>query len=718
METWPGSPIPLGATWDGAGTNFALFSEHALAVELCLFADDDPHRETARVPVIHRTHDVWHAYLPGLGPGQRYAYRVDGPYAPGEGHRFNPAKLLLDPLARAIEGEVVWDARLLGYVPGPGDDGTPDGRDDADLMPRCVVVDPRFDWGDDRPPRTPWERTLIYELHVKGFTARHPEIPPELRGTYAGLASPPAIEHLTRLGVTAVELLPVHHSVREKHLAEKGLPNYWGYTSIGFFAPDTRLAAARGPAERVHEFQAMVLALHRAGIEVILDVVYNHTAEGDRFGPTLAFRGIDNHAYYRLGPDGAYVDYTWCGNTLDLRHPRVLQLVLDSLRYWVTVMHVDGFRFDLAPALARDPGETFDRCGAFFKAVLQDPVLAPVKLIAEPWDVGPGGYQVGGFPPGWSEWNDRFRDGVRRFWRGDPGQLPELARRLTGSPDLYGARGPTASVNFVTVHDGFTLRDLVTYAGKHNEANREDNRDGPDENLSWNCGAEGPTNDPAIQELRARQTRNFLATILLSQGVPMLCAGDEIGHTQGGNNNAYCQDNEISWLDWALDDERRALLAFTRALVALARRHRPHFLAGALPEVAADDLRWIAPSGEPLRAEDWADPERRALGMLLRGGASERSPADRAVATEPTVTEGDDTLLLLFNAAAVSLPFTLPPAGDDGWELLLDTSSAVVRADPPPNLAEPGCRARDPYDLQARSLVVLQARMPMPASTS
>jgi glycogen operon protein len=757
MKVWPGSPYPLGATWDGAGVNFALFSEHATAVELCLFAPAESVRETARITFPERTDHVWHAYVPDIRPGQLYGYRVHGPYAPAEGHRFNPAKLLLDPYARAITGSVRWDDALLGYTPGrPEEDLARDDRDDATVMPRCVIVDPTFDWEDDRPLRIPWERTFIYELHVKGVTAQHPAVPVALRGTYAGLVTPAVIDHFVALGVTAVELLPVHHSVREKHLVEKGLPNYWGYSSIGFFAPDARFASGGTRGEQVREFQTMVRALHRAGIEVILDVVYNHTAEGDRLGPTLCFRGIDNRSYYRLVPDNprAYVDVTGCGNTLDTRHPRVLQLVLDSLRYWAQAMHIDGFRFDLAPALARQP-EEFNRTAVFFTALQQDPVLSQVKLITEPWDIGPGGYQIGGFPPGWAEWNGRYRDTVRRYWRGDPGQVPDLATRLAGSPDLYGpagppraaldiGRGPTASVNFVTAHDGFTLHDLVSYDGKHNEANGEENRDGTDDNASSNCGAEGPTDDPAVRVLRERQKRNVLATLLISQGVPMLCAGDEIGRTQHGNNNAYCQDNEISWLDWDLDADRRALLAFTRDLVALVRRHpalhRRRFFEGARAgstnaegtrgRLNTTDLRWFSPGGDVLGDGAWPDASLCSFGVRLAGDTI----VERGSRGERIV---DDTLLILLNAAPKTVPFTLPADGTGtGWEVLLDTATAAAgdplverppgsvtmprdtvtpsstAVTPPAASAGPLFRGGDTYSLDGRSLALLRALRP------
>jgi glycogen operon protein len=559
--------------------NFALFSEHATAVELCLYDSEHPEHESARVAVCEHTDQVWHVYLPEVRPGRLYGYRVHGPYDPRAGHRFNPAKLVLDPYARAIAGTVRWHDALLGYRARHADrDLSPDAQDSGPFLPKCVAADPSFPWGDDVRPRIPLHETILYELHVKGFTARHPEILAGQRGTFAGLASPPAIDHLRALGVTAVELMPVHQWVDERRLVERNLSNYWGYNSIAFFAPDARYSSSGSRGEQITEFKTMVRTLHRAGIEVILDVVYNHTAEGDELGPTLSFRGIDKADYYRLVADDRrrYVDYTGCGNTLNMRHPRTLQLLMDSLRYWILEMHVDGFRFDLAAALAREL-HGVDRLAAFFDVIHQDPVVSQVKLIAEPWDLGEGGYQVGNFPVGWAEWNGRYRDTIRRFWRGDPGQLHEVAYRLTGSSDLYqdDGRRPYASVNFVTCHDGFTLADLVSYDRKHNEANGEGNRDGADENLSWNCGVEGPTDDPAIVALRQRQARNFVATLLVSQGVPMLLAGDEMGRSQQGNNNAYCQDNETSWVDWSLDARRRAL-----------REHGPNVLQGGARRTA------------------------------------------------------------------------------------------------------------------------------------
>ncbi|HXH82571.1 MAG TPA: glycogen debranching protein GlgX, partial [Candidatus Tectomicrobia bacterium] len=672
VRCWPGRPYPLGATWDGSGVNFALFSENAQAVQLCLF---EAGREIARVPVAEQTEHVWHVYLPEARPGLRYGYRVHGPWDPRAGHRFNPAKLLLDPYARAIDGTIRWSDALFGYEVGqPDADLRADSRDSAAGMPKCVVIDTAFTWGADRPPRTPWNETVIYEVHVKGFTARHPDVPRHLRGTYAGLVSPPALAHLRRLGVTAVELMPIHHSVADKHLVDRGLTNYWGYNSIGFFAPDFRYAAARGAGALVAEFKTMVKTLHDEGIEVILDVVYNHTAEGNHLGPTLAFRGIDNAAYYRLVPDDRryYMDYTGCGNTLDMTHPRTLQLIMDSLRYWILEMHVDGFRFDLASALARELNDV-DRLGSFFDIIQQDPVISQVKLIAEPWDLGEGGYQVGNFPTQWAEWNGIYRDTVRAFWKGDAGQAGGMGHRLTGSSDLYGRGGrrPYASINFVTAHDGFTLHDLVSYNDKHNEANGEGNRDGHDHNLSWNHGVEGPTDDVKIAALRERQKRNFLATLLLSQGVPMISGGDEIGRTQGGNNNAYCQDNETSWHDWHLDGRRAALLAFTRFLVQLRRRHpvlrRRQFFYGRRIYADVKDLTWVRPDGHEMTPEDWTNADTRCFGLRVAGDAIEEVDArgERIV---------DDTFLILLNAFWEPVPFVLP-AHHRGvrWEPIVDT---------------------------------------------
>src|SRR6478609_6126140 len=603
MEIWPGAAYPLGATYDGSGTNFTLFSEVAERVELCLFSPDG---DETRFELPEVDGFVWHAFLPGIEPGQRYGYRVYGPTDAANGLRCNPNKLLLDPYAKAIDGTIEWDESLFGYH--FGDEDSVNNDDSATHMPKCVVINPFFDWANDRSPRHPYAESVIYEAHVKGMTELHPEIPDEMRGTYAGMAHPVMIDHLTSLGITTLELMPVHHFVNDSFLVDKGLSNYWGYNTIGFFAPDSKYSSSANPGGQVQEFKAMIRALHAAGIEVILDVVYNHTGEGNHLGPTLSFRGIDNASYYRLVPDHPryYQDYTGCGNTLNVRHPRVLQLIMDSLRYWVLEMHVDGFRFDLASTLARELHDV-DRLSAFFDIIHQDPVLSQVKLIAEPWDLGEGGYQVGNFPAGWAEWNGRYRDAIRRYWKGDGGQVAEVAYRLSGSSDLYegGGRRPHASINFVTAHDGFPLHDLVSYNQKHNEANGEDNRDGTDDNLSWNCGVEGPTTKPSVVALRERQKRNMLATLLLSQGVPMLCGGDEMGRTQHGNNNAYCQDSEISWVDWTLNKPQQALLTFTRSLIALRQKHpvfrrRRFFQGRRIRGAEVKDLYWLRPDGKEM----------------------------------------------------------------------------------------------------------------------
>jgi isoamylase len=657
----PGSPAALGAHWDGEGTNFALSSEHATAVELCLFEGPDDSRETVRVPLRERTGSVWHAYLPDVQPGQLYAYRVHGPWAPSQGHRFNPAKLLLDPYARAISGSIRWTDALSGYVVGhPEQDLVPDPRDSAGGLPKSVVVESAFTWGDDRPPRTPWSDTVLYECHVKGMTMRHPDVPGPLRGTYLGLGADAVLKHLRSIGVTAVELLPICHFVTERVLSERGLVNYWGYNPIGFFAPDVRYATGR-LGQQVTEFKTMVKRFHRFGLEVILDMVFNHTAEGNHLGPTVCFRGIDNAGYYRLDPTNPrhYLDYTGCGNTLDLRRPQALRLTLDSLRYWTQEMHVDGFRFDLAPALARDP-EEFNAQARFFEIVRQDPVLADVKLIAEPWDLGPNGYQPGAFPIGWAEWNGKYRDVIRSLWRGDAGQLPELATRLAGSADLFGASGrpPQASVNFVTCHDGFTLNDLVSYERKHNESNGEENRDGNEHNLSRNWGVEGATEVHHIVRIRERMQRNFLATLACSLGVPMLSHGDEVGRTQHGNNNAYCQDNPITWVDWHLTPARRELLEFTRSVFRL-RAETPLLRCRTYPGAESNpqpvELVWYRPDGELMTAEDWHHAHAHALAMLLR--------------------EGTDAILLALNAGGRSRPFVLPALQGTGeWREVLHTA--------------------------------------------
>ncbi|MDQ2682618.1 MAG: glycogen debranching protein GlgX, partial [Chloroflexota bacterium] len=658
----PGTAYPLGATWDGEGTNFALYSENATAVTLCLF-DEDGNETCHLLPDV--TGFTWHGYLPGVGPGQRYGYRVEGPFAPEEGHRFNAAKLLIDPYARALDGTVDWDAPVFGYpLGGEAEDLGLDEDDSAAGVPRGIVVDPEFDWGDDAPLRTPLHQSVIYEAHVKGFTALHPEIPEELRGTYAGLATEPAIAHLRELGVTAIELLPIHAFLDDKHLLDKGLRNYWGYNTINFFAPEARYSSAGDDGGQVNEFKAMVKALHAAGIEVILDVVYNHTAEGNHLGPTLSFRGIDNAVYYRLVAEEPrfYMDYTGTGNTLNVPHPQVLQLVMDSLRYWVQEMHVDGFRFDLASALARELHEV-DKLGSFFDVIHQDPVLSQVKLIAEPWDIGEGGYQVGNFPILWAEWNGIYRDTIRAFWKTGEVGVSEFAYRLTGSSDLYQADGrhPSASINFITAHDGFTLHDLVSYNEKHNEANGEDNRDGHDDNQSWNHGAEGPTDDEAIITAREQTKRNLLATLLLSQGVPMLLYGDELGRTQNGNNNAYCQDNELTWIDWDLDEMQQTQLAFTQRLIALRHQHpnfrRPKYvLRGPIGDDSAGEMRWLRPDGHEMGEEEWEQDWMRTIGLLLSGGALPGLNAEEGTQL------ADDTFLMLCNGHHEPVPFLLPGA--------------------------------------------------------
>jgi len=665
-----GLPYPLGATWDGLGVNFALFSANATRVELCLF-DMDGKREIERIEPPEYTDEVWHCYLPDARPGTTYGYRVYGPYEPAAGHRFNPNKLLLDPYAKQIVGNFIWNPALFGYTVGsPDADLSFDKRDSAAFMPKCRVVESAFTWGHERRPRTPWERTIVYEAHLRGFTMMHPAVPKELRGTFSGLMHHEVISYIKDLGVTAVELLPIHAFVDDSYLIDKGLRNYWGYNSIGFFAPQPRYLAT----PFVNEVKEMVSHFHDAGIEVILDVVYNHTAEGNELGPTLSFKGIDNASYYRLAPDPRYyVNDTGTGNTVNLSHSRVLQLVTDSLRYWVQEMHVDGFRFDLATILAREP-HGFEEDGRFLDTMRQDPALSQVKLIAEPWDCGPGGYQVGRFSPGWAEWNDRYRDTVRAFWRGDEGILPELASRLTASADLFNQRGrkPWASVNFITAHDGFTLHDLVSYNEKHNEANGEDNKDGHDHNLSLNYGAEGPTDDPEIRKLRFRHMRNMLATLLLSRGTPMILAGDEFARTQHGNNNAYCQDNEISWLDWeGIDPEQRCLTEFVQKLLAIRRAlpmlRRGRFLTGEYDEeLGVKDVTWLTPTGDEMTVEHWQDPNGRCMGVLLDGRAQE---------TGVRRLGSDSTLLLILNAHDDVVPFTLPEAvGGRQWVRLIDTN--------------------------------------------
>jgi isoamylase len=680
LRVWPGLPYPLGATWDGAGTNFALFSAHAEKVELCLF-DLHGERETARVVLPEFTHEIWHGYLPDARPGQLYGYRVYGPYQPTAGHRFNHHKLLIDPYAKSLAGDLHWDDALFGYRVGdPEADLSFDERDSAPFMPKCQVVDPAFTWGSSRPEQRPWPETIVYEMHVKGFTKRHPEVPENLRGTFGGLTSGPIVAYLGELGATALELLPVHAFVHDRHLIERGLRNYWGYNTIGFFAPHSEYLGAGG----LGEVKTFAQVMHDAGLEVILDVVYNHTAEGSHMGPTLSFRGIDNRSYYYLmaGDARHYNDFTGTGNALELRHPYVLRMVTDSLRYWVEEMRVDGFRFDLATTLARVEGP-FNEHASFLDTVAQDPVLAKVKLIAEPWDTGLGGYQVGKFPPGWAEWNDQYRDTLRKFWKGDPGQLPALASRLSGSADIHHHRGrrPWASINLVTAHDGFTLRDLVSYERKHNDANKEDNRDGSDNNNGWNCGVEGETDDPGIQALRRRQMRNFLTTLVLAQGVPMLVAGDEFARSQGGNNNAYCQDNEISWVDWRLSEENDNLLAFTRALIRLRREHivfrRSRFFEGkTISGTEVKDVTWLRADGEEMSEADWSDPEARTLCLLLSGEAG------RTHLTQRGEQELDDTFLLIVNASHNPATQRLPAGSDDlRWQTLIDTAVEAIEED-------------------------------------
>jgi glycogen operon protein len=707
----PGKPYPQGATWDGTGVNFSLYSEHAAGVELCLF-DDIESAAAETVSFRECTGYVWHGYLPGIKLGQLYGYRVHGPYDPEHGNRFNPAKLLLDPYAKAIAGPLNWDAPVFGYTPDGADaDLKPDLNDNAWGMPKCVVTTSHFDWENDRPPLTPLHDSVIYELHVKGFTALQPEIPKELRGTYAGLAHPASIEYLKKLGITAVELMPVHEFVDDKHLVDQGLRNYWGYNSINFFAPDARYAAGYN-GEQIGEFKAMVKALHRAGIEVILDVVYNHTAEGNHMGPTLSFRGVDNATYYRLLPDKPrfYMDFTGTGNTFNVRHPQVLKLIMDSLRYWVQEMRVDGFRFDLAAALAREL-HAVDRLSAFFDIINQDPVISQVKLIAEPWDVGEGGYQVGKFPSLWAEWNGKYRDSMRRFWKGDHGILAELGYRLTGSSDLYqhDGRHPTASVNFIVAHDGMTLNDLVSYNDKHNEANGEENRDGSNENHSYNYGVEGPTGDPAIVEIRERQKRNLLATLMLSQGVPMISGGDEIGRTQKGNNNAYAQDNEISWYQWDLDDRQESLLEFTRRLVEIRRSHpnlhrrkffqdRPIDPGTAQRQVdghTEQDIMWLGSDGGEMSGDQWNAGWMRCIGLKLNG---------RTLEDVNGVGEAieDDTFLMLLNAHVEAVQFRLPAEAGVSWDVVFDTAATA------PNGKQ--VEAGELYELQPRSMALLCER--------
>jgi isoamylase len=693
-----GSPFPCGATWDGKGTNFALFSEHATKVEVCLF-DDTGERELDRIEMPEYTDQIWHGYLPLIRPGTIYGYRVHGPYEPEQGHRFNPNKLLLDPYACAHLGELVWNPAIFGYVMESKDDLTFDQRDSAPFVPKCIVVDPDFDWrGQPGGHAVRWDDTIIYELHVRGYTRLHPGVPEPVRGTYAGLATREVINYIKSLGVTSVELLPVHTFVTESYLLEKKLTNYWGYNSIGFFAPEPRYAADK--KESLKEFKEMVTCFHEAGLEVILDVVYNHTAEGNEFGPTLSFKGIDNASYYRLLPDQKrhYINDTGTGNTVNITHRRVLQMVTDSLRYWVQQTHVDGFRFDLGTILAREPNG-FDNQSGFLKTCSQDPVLSTVKLIAEPWDVGPGGYQVGAFPPGWSEWNDKFRDTVRDFWRGEA-TASSLTNRLCASAEIFNYQGrrPWASINFVTAHDGFTLNDLVSYNEKHNQANGEDNKDGTSDNRSWNCGAEGPTDDPGINQLRQRQMYNLLATLLLSQGTPMLLAGDEMARTQQGNNNAYCQDNEISWVNWSLKEKNKSLIQFVRQLTGMRHKYpvlrRSRFLTGEyIEELGVKDVTWINATGAEMDDVHWGDSGMRCFGMLLDGRAQTTGVRQRGQ---------NATLLVIINEHQDMVEFKLPEcAGGCRWALQIDTNSA-------PETDEKLFSTGEVYQVTARSLLLLQ----------
>ncbi len=707
-RVWPGRPYPFGATWNGSGVNFALYSENAEKVELCLFDSPDAEKESCRISMAESTGPVWHCYLPDALPDQVYGYRVYGPYEPAKGHRFNPNKVLLDPYAKGLARETKWSDSVWGYRIGDEKaDLSYDESDSAVVRPLAAVIDEAFTWGDDRAPQTPWNKTMIYELHVKGFTMRHPDVPEKLRGTYAGLASEAAVRHLRDLGVTAVELLPVQDHVDDRHLVDRGLTNYWGYNTLAFFAPEAEYSSAAGAQNTVREFKTMVKTLHSNGIEVILDVVYNHTAEGNHLGPMLSFRGIDNSSYYRLSGEDPryYMDFTGCGNTFRMQNPHVLQLIVDSLRYWVLVMHVDGFRFDLASTLARELHEV-NMLGGFFDIIHQDPVLSQVKLIAEPWDLGEGGYLVGNFPALWSEWNGKYRDSIRRFWKGDGGMVSEFATRLTGSSDLYewSSRRPHASINFVTCHDGFTLNDLVSYDQKHNEANGEENRDGENNNNSWNCGHEGPTDDPAINKLRETKMRSMVATLLLSQGVAMLQAGDEILRTQGGNNNAYCQDNEVTWLDWTPDERKAAFLRFVRRVARVFHEqpvfHRRRFFHGkAIHGSEAPEISWLDPSGQEMNEQAWKDSFGRCLGVQLFGGA-----IDVDHHGEPII---GDTALMLFSADhAATIPFTLPaPENGDPWELVFDTARPEV------SIEEETATAAT-YDMQPCSLVLFLSKVP------
>ena len=700
IKKYPGIPYPLGATWDGEGVNFALFAENATGVELCLFDERMGKTQSVTVKMTERTHHMFHIYLPGIKPGQLYGYRVHGPYDPANGHRFNPAKLLIDPYAKAIAGTIEWDNSLFGYEVGHAEeDFRISDTDSAPFIPKCVVIDDSFDWQGDRAPKVPYHQSIIYETHVKGFTRMHPEIPEEIKGSYAAMGHPVTIEYLKRLGVTAVELLPVHHFVADRHLVEKGLTNYWGYNSIGFFAPDARYASSGVMGEQVTEFKTMVRELHKAGIEVILDVVYNHTAEGNHLGPTLSFKGIDNASYYRLMDEKRYYnDYTGTGNTLRANLPNVLRLLMDSLRYWIQQMHIDGFRFDLASTLARELHEVH-KLSSFFDVIHQDPVISQVKLIAEPWDVGEGGYQVGNFPPGWTEWNGKYRDCIRDYWRGADSMLGEFAARFTGSPDLYrdDNRRPTASINFITAHDGFTLHDLVSYNEKHNEANGEDNKDGESHNRSWNCGVEGPTDDKEVLKLRQRQKRNLISTLFLSQGVPMLVAGDEMSRTQNGNNNAYCQDNEISWLNWESSDQE--LIEFTREVIALRTNHpafcrRKWFQGQPIKGHGVEDIAWFLPDGTEMTEEHWNTSYAKSLAVYLNG----RGIHTLSSKGEPIV---DDSFYVIFNAHHEPLDYYIPSDKyGKHWKKILDTFEGKMKGG---KSYKPG----DHLKVEGRSIIVL-----------
>ena len=701
--TYPGKPYPLGATWDGEGVNFALYSEHAVAVELCVFSSPLDTIEVEKMKMVERTHHVWHIYIPGMRPGQLYGFRVYGPYNPANGHRFNPYKLLIDPYAKAISSPIKWHDSLFGYKVADGDDTSFSNLDSAPYLPKSVVIDPTFDWEDDKTLDTPYHETIIYEAHVKGLTFQNLEIPDSIRGTYAAIAHPSTINHLKELGITAIELMPVHHFVNDRFLVEKGLSNYWGYSSIGFFAPDVRYSSGGDHGHQVKEFKNMVKELHRAGIEVILDVVYNHTGEGNHMGPTLSFRGVDNSHYYRLSEDKRfYMDYTGTGNTLNAMMPPVLRLIMDSLRYWVLEMHVDGFRFDLASALARELHDV-DRLGSFFDIIHQDPIISQVKLIAEPWDVGEGGYQVGNFPPGWAEWNGKYRDCLRDYWRGADSMLAEFALRFTGSPDLYfdTYRRPIASINFITAHDGFTLHDLVSYNEKHNEANGENNHDGESHNRSWNCGAEGDTDDPEIVALRNKQKRNLLTSLFLSQGVPMIVAGDELGKTQKGNNNAYCQDNEISWIDWNNAD--RELLEFTKKLIQFYKKHRAFsrkrwFKGRPIKDISLEDIAWFLPEGTQMTEDIWRNDFAKSLAVYLNGRALRtHGPKGEAIV--------DDSFYIIFNAYHGQLFYRIPVEKLGGnWLKVIDTSLDFI--------CEEGVREQyelaDTIAVEGRSVVVLK----------